>query len=176
MATVNQEFPSAPMGGRMVRTVVVSAALLLVITFVGIWIARRHARGHMKTLIEARIVGVPLGTLIMMAPLFLYERSKVARFAIRDNCLVLGGKSYPLLGLVEVARDPEVMRGAIKIVGNGGLGAVRGRYRSKRIGTFHAFLSSTENAVVLRWTDRVVAVSPADPEFFIMCARSAADG
>lgn len=171
MATVNQEFPSAPMGGRVV---VFSAALLLVITFAAFWISFRYARADMKTLIGTSVAGGPLIALAMMVPMFLYERSKVARFEIRDNCLVLGGKSYPLQGLVEVARDPEIMRRAMKVIGNGGLGAIRGRYWSKRIGTFHAFLSSTENAVVLRWPERVVAVSPADTEFFITCAKSAA--
>lgn len=174
MATVNQEFPSTPMGGRVVRTVVGAAALLLVATFVGLWFSFKYARADMKTLIGTPAAGVPLISLVVMVPLFLYERSKVARFAIRDSRLVLGGTSYPLEGLVEIARDPEIMRRAIKLMGNGGLGAFRGRFWSKRIGTFHAFLSSPEDAVVLRWPDRVVAVSPADAEFFMICAKSAA--
>ena len=174
MASVNQEFPSAPMGGRLIRVAVLSAALLVVIASVGTWISFRYARPDMKTLMGSSAGGGILFALVMMVPIFLFERSKVARFAIRDNCLVLAGKSYPLQGLVEVARDPEIMRRAVKVMGNGGLGAIRGRYWSKRVGTFHAFLSSPENAVVLRWPDRVVAVSPADAEFFMICARSAA--
>ena len=66
------------------------------------------------------------------------------------------------------------MRWAIRIRGNGGLGAIRGRYWSKRLGKFDAFLTGSENAVVLRWPDKVVAVSPADTEFFIYSARAAA--
>jgi hypothetical protein len=73
-----------------------------------------------------------------------------------------------------VTRDREVLHRARKIWGNGGLGAIRGRFKSKRIGKFDAFLTDTDHAVVLRWPDKTVAVSPADPEFFILIARSAA--
>ena len=54
------------------------------------------------------------------------------------------------------------------------MASIRGRYWSKQSGKFDAFMTDPEKAVVLRWPDRLVAVSPADPEFFILCARSAA--
>jgi hypothetical protein len=109
-----------------------------------------------------------------MVPTFLYERSRVAMFTIKDDCLLLGGKSYPLRGAVEIARDPDILKWAMKLYGNGGLGAVRGKFWSKRVGTFQASLTDADYAVVLRWPDRVIAVSPADPEYFITCAKSAA--
>ncbi len=162
------------MGGRVVRTVAslitVFVAAVLVITWM---IARRGAAG-MTAPIGITAVFAPLLALLFMVPTFLYERSRVARFRIADNCLEFGGKSYPLQGVIAVARDPEVMSWAFKLVGNGGLGAIRGRYWSKRIGAFQAFLTDPGYAVVLRWPDRVVAVSPSDPEYFITCAKSAA--
>lgn len=116
----------------------------------------------------------PLLGPVLTAPFFFVERSKVSRFSIAANSLVFGKKNYPLSGLVSVERDPKIMCWAFKRYGNDGLGAIRGRFWSKRVGKFEAFLSGTENAVVLRWPDRVVAVSPADPEFFISCVKSAA--
>ena len=101
-------------------------------------------------------------------------RATTARFSIEDNVLVFAKKRYPLQGVVSVDRDPEILRGAVRLMGNGGLGAIRGRFWSKRIGKFEAFMTGTENAVVVRWPDRVVAVSPSDTEFFISCVRSAA--
>jgi hypothetical protein len=174
MATVNQEFPSAPMGGRVIRTVILSVVIFLVIVVAATWsIARLGSRGLTSTMILTA-VGAPLVGLLMMVPIFLYERSRVAMFTIKDDCLLLGGKSYPLRGAVAIARDPDIMKWAMKLYGNGGLGAIRGRFWSKRVGTFQASLTDADYAVVLRWPDRVIAVSPADPEYFITCAKSAA--
>jgi hypothetical protein len=173
MTTVNQEFQSGPMGRRCVRITMIAfgtiVALVLVnVFFTGRWMGpRATSRSHMIADIA------PLAGLLIAVPAFFFERSKVSRFSIAENSLVLAKKSYPLAGLVSVERDPKIMCWAFKKYGNDGLGAIRGRFWSKRVGKFEAFLTGTENAVVLRWPDRVVAVSPADPEFFITCARSA---
>jgi Bacterial PH domain len=162
------------MGRRMVRTMLVSGVLFVAGIFVATWLIARRGPTGMTPSISIVSLGVPLIGLLMMVPIFLYERSTVARFVIENNSLVLGGKRYPLQGMAEVARDPKIMCRAIKIFGNGGLGAIRGRFWSKRVGRFQASLTDTECAVVLRWPDRVIAVSPADPEFFITCVKSAA--
>ncbi len=173
MATVNQEFQSAPMGRRIViRTVVV-----LVVTLVGASLSMavafnaRPSRATFETKMVATVA--PLCGLIIVIPVALFQRSRIARFRIDENCLVLGRKRYPLEGLVGVAPDPNILRWAFRRRGNGGLGAIRGRYWSKRVGTFEAFMTDPEKAVVLRWPDRVVAVSPSDAEFFIYSVRSA---
>jgi hypothetical protein len=174
MAAVYQEFQGAPMGRRVVLTVALTFGIVLVAVLVNAaFVAGRLMNGRGP--LDRTIVSLaPLVGLVITLPAFLYERSRVSRFAIEDNVLVLAKKRYPLEGLVSAERDPGVLCWAIKVFGNGGLGAIRGRYWSKRIGKFEAFLSGTENAVVLRWPERVVAVSPADPEFFITCAKSAA--
>ena len=56
----------------------------------------------------------------------------------------------------------------------GRTGIFRGYCKSKRMGKFYRFLTNPEKAVVLRWPDNVVAVSPADPEFFMLMSRKAA--
>jgi hypothetical protein len=174
MATINQEFQSAPMGRRVVLTVALVFGIILAAVLVNAaLVAGRMMKG--KALSDRTMATVaPLAGLLITAPIFLYERSKVSRFAIEDNVLVLGSKRYPLQGLQQAGRDPDVMKWAVRVFGNGGLGAIRGKYWSRRIGRFDAFLTGTENAVVLRWPDRVVAVSPADPEFLITCAKTAA--
>jgi len=173
MATVTQEFPSAPMGKRVLFPTVFTFAILLAVLAFNLVLALtelpRIRITRMITVALAPLVGLPV-----LVPMFLFERAKVARFRIEENCLVLGRKRFPLQGVVEVQRDPDVMRWAIKQFANGGLGSIRGSFRSKRLGKFYAFMTGTENAVVLRWPDKVVAVSPADPEFFIYSVRSAA--
>jgi Bacterial PH domain len=78
---------------------------------------------------------------------------------------------FPLEGLKDVAPDREALRGARKIAGNDGLGAVSGRFRSKRLGWFRAYVTDGERAVVLRWPDRCVVISPDQPSWFIETVR-----
>ena len=173
MATVNQEFQSAPMGRRCVRITMFAFGAVVVLVLFNLLITPRWMGAHRNFQSRMIVAFAPLVGLVVTVPVFFIERSKVSRFAISENSLVLGKKSFPLSGLISVERDPKIMCWAFKKYGNDGLGAIRGRFWSKRVGKFEAFLTGTENAVVLRWPDRVVAVSPSDPEFFITCARSA---
>src|SRR5580692_11186221 len=170
MATVNQEFPSAPMGRRVVLTLCVAMAVLALGFVFNLYVALGKIQ-HVAT--GARILQAlaPLLPIAIFVATFLWERSRASRFSIEDNVLVVRKKRYPLLGLVAAERDPEVLRGARRRFGNSGAGSIRGKFASKRLGNFDAFITDPENAVVLRWPGRVVAVSPADPEFFIYSAR-----
>jgi PH (Pleckstrin Homology) domain-containing protein len=173
MATVNQVFPSAPMGRRVVLTLCGVLGVLFLVFVVSAYVALvkvQHAPA------SARIFQVlaPLFPIAVFAASFLWERSGASQFSIEDNVLVLRKKRYPLQGLVAAERDPQVMRNARRRFGSSGAGSICGKFRSKRLGNFEAFLTDPENAVVLRWPDRVLAVSPADPEFFIYSARAAA--
>jgi hypothetical protein len=173
MATVIQEFQSAPMGKRVLIPTVISFAAVVLVLLVNLLIAFKAIPKDSATDRVALAVS-PFVVLGIVLPMFLFERSKVSRFRIDENCLVLGKKRFPLQGAVEVRRDPDAMKWAIKLFANGGLGSLRGSFRSRRLGKFYAFMTGTENAVVVRWPDKTVVVSPADPEFFIYSARSAA--
>jgi hypothetical protein len=173
MATVNQEFPSAPMGRRVVLTLCFVLAVLALGFIFNLYVALGKIQ-HAAT--GARILQAlaPLLPIAVFVATFLWERSRASHFSIENNVLVVRRKRYPLLGLVAAERDPQVLKNARRRFGNSGAGSVRGKFTSKRLGNFEAFLTDPENAVVLRWPERVVAVSPADPEFFIYSARAAA--
>jgi hypothetical protein len=81
---------------------------------------------------------------------------------------------FPLEGLKDVTPDHEALRGARKLVGNDGLGALSGRFRSKRLGWFRAYVTDGERAVVLRWPDRCVVISPDQHAWFIETVRKRA--
>jgi hypothetical protein len=174
MANVNQVFQSAPAGRR-----VYLAAVFAVIAFsVSIGVdaystlpkLRRDAPLSKKIAVTiAPVLTAALGTLY-----FFRQRARIAQFSIEEDVLVLGKKKYPLSGATEVVRDPSLLKGARRRCGNGGLGAITGSFSSKKLGKFYVFMTGTENAVVVRWPDKAVAVSPADTEFFILCARKAA--
>jgi hypothetical protein len=174
MPHVNQVFPSAAMGRRVLFSSVLAIGVLIVMLGINVYfvlIKMPQQPGSTARLLQ---IIAPVLPLLLISIFFFTERSRIAQFRIEDDVLVLGKKRFPLQGLVEAVRDPEVMHRALRKFGNSGMGSIRGRFWSKRLGNFYAFLTGTENAVVLRWRDKVVAVSPADPQFFIYSARAAA--
>jgi Bacterial PH domain len=164
------------MGGRVTRTsvlAILAVGAIAVVEAALFFHDPRHksmALAHTWPPLAAALISIGV-----LSAKFLYERSTTSHFAIEDNVLVLGRKRYPLAGLTEVSEAPDVMSWAFRVSGNGGLGSIRGKYWSKRRGKFHAFLTDTANAVLLRWPSAAVAVSPADPEFFIHTVRKAAE-
>jgi hypothetical protein len=172
MPVVNQQFPSAP-AGRRVSAAIIFAMVAAVAGTAAALFAVVHQPAHPRQPISPSLFLAPLAVPILLFPVALYQRSVVSRIQIEDNNLVLGRKRYPLAGLTAIMRDPAILRWAFRVGGNGGLGAIRGRFWSKRVGKFEAFMTDTEKAVVLRWPDRTVAVSPQDPEFFIYTVRQA---
>jgi hypothetical protein len=82
-----------------------------------------------------------------------------------------GKVRFSLEGLQNALPDREALRGARKIIGNDGLRAISGRFRSKRLGRFHAYVTDSEHAVVLRWPDRCLVVSPQHPSLFVETVR-----
>jgi hypothetical protein len=76
-----------------------------------------------------------------------------------------------LSGLRSVEFDPEAMKRSIRVVGNGGLFAFNGLFWSKKFGKFRVYVTDLEKGVVLKFADRVVVVSPDEPERFIDEAR-----
>jgi hypothetical protein len=81
---------------------------------------------------------------------------------------------FPLAGLVSATADREAMRHAWRMYGNDGLGGISGRFRSKRLGFFRAYLTDPEHAVVLRWPGRCLVISPDHPSSFIEAVRKRA--
>ncbi len=131
-----------------------SFAVLLVVFGVNFYVAEFKLSSHVAPGARMMQIIAPLIGFLILIPTFLVERSRISHFRIEDNVLVLGRKRFPMEGLLEVAKDPDVLRRAIKLFGNGGLGSIRGKYRSKRLGVFYAFLTDTQTAVVLKWPTR----------------------
>lgn len=73
----------------------------------------------------------------------------------------------PRVGLQSARVEPEAFRGSIRTCGNGGLFSFSGWFRSPSLGSFRAFATNPKLAVVLRYADRTIVVSPADPESFV---------
>jgi len=173
MAGVTATFPTAPRDRRVYIALFVSVFAGLVGVVAGVYTASLPT-AHKHNASLAVVLITPAATALIGIILGIREAGTTAQFQIEDDVLVLDRKRFPLTGATEVVRDPLVLKGACRIWGNRGLLAFRGQYRSKRLGRFYAFLTSADHAVVVRWPDRAVAVSPADPEFFMYSARKAA--
>jgi hypothetical protein len=72
----------------------------------------------------------------------------------------------PLDGLKSAVFDPDATRGSIRTFGNGGFFSFTGYFRNKQLGSYRAFMTDRRRAVVLRFLERVVVVSPDRPEDF----------
>jgi hypothetical protein len=185
MATVNQEFQSGPMGRRVIWQMLFAFAVLAFGLVVSTTIAFRSTVRNPSKTDQVITALAPFAGVLIAIPAYFSERATVEKFRIEENVLVLGKRRFPMAGMVEATRDPDVLRGARRVAvweglklaslrGRKGFASIQGFFKSKRVGKFYAFLTGTEKAVVLRWPDKAVAVSPSDPDFFIYMARSAA--
>jgi Bacterial PH domain len=75
-----------------------------------------------------------------------------------------------LAGLRSVTGDIEAMRGAIRLLIIDGVFSFTGRYWSMKLGWYRALVTDPSRAVVLRYADRKIVISPHDPQQFIMRA------
>ena len=82
---------------------------------------------------------------------------------------------FPLAGLADISANPAAMHRAWKVWGNDGLGAITGRFRSRQLGTFEALLTNPPQAVVLRWPDRTLVISPDRTPYFVETIRERAN-
>jgi hypothetical protein len=63
--------------------------------------------------------------------------------------------------------DPEAMRRSLRTFGNGGLFCVAGHFWNRKLGAYRAFATDPQRAVVLRFSNRTVVVTPDRPETFV---------
>jgi hypothetical protein len=69
--------------------------------------------------------------------------------------------------LQSASTDPNALSGSLRIFGNGGLYSFTGLFWSSKLGRFRAYITDPTRTVILRFADRVVVISPADPDAFV---------
>ena len=158
----DREFAPAPLGGRVrLMTWLSMVSVVVADAIVAVLLMERYPpwRVWSGLLIAPALVGV------------IWYGALIRRYRLRGDEIVVERAwltaRLPLAGLVAVETDREALRGACKIFGNDGLGAYAGRFRSKKLGKFRAYVSDPACAVVLRWPDRCLVVSPAQPGEFV---------
>ena len=63
------------------------------------------------------------------------------------------------------------LRWSLRLWGNGGFFSISGFFRNRTLGRYRAFVMDPKRAVVLTFADRVVVVSPDQPERFVSIVR-----
>jgi len=115
----------------------------------------------------------PAAAPLVLAAVWIFSR--IGRYRVsREEIVVelaVGARRFALAGLQSVTPDPAALRGAHKLVGNDGLGALSGRFRSQHLGTFRAYLTDDARAVVLRWPDCCLVISPQQHSLFVDTVR-----
>ncbi len=88
----------------------------------------------------------------------------------RDSILVhrfLWATRLSRTGLRSATHDPALIVGGIRVFGNGGFFSFSGWFRNKHLGTYRAYITDPALAVVLRYGDHTVVLSPEHPERFV---------
>ena len=159
------KFHSAPWSNLLIGISVLATGLC---TGVGFLLATREGpAGRVGAWLMVWVVAVAL--------LFTVRGYWVSSDAVRVRRLFWSTR-LPLEGLVSVTFEPMAMRGSARAFGNGGFFAFTGRFHNERLGSFRAYVTDPARAVVLRYADRVVVVSPAAPEAFVRDIESARRG
>jgi len=116
----------------------------------------------------------PLRWSIMLLPLFLIACAApfmVRGYTVTDGALIVHRLGWnfriSLGGLMSAEADPAAMDRSIRISGNGGLFVFCGLFRNSKLGMYRAFCTDAAHAVVLRFPDRIVVVTPDQPEKFV---------
>jgi hypothetical protein len=63
--------------------------------------------------------------------------------------------------------DPDAGKGAVRVMGNGGLFGYYGTFRSGRLGTFSAHATDWKFGVVVRTGGKTYVLTPEEPEMFV---------
>jgi Bacterial PH domain len=112
--------------------------------------------------------------IILICALFTVRGYSITNDAILVERL-LWTTRVPLDGLKSVVFDPHATRGSMRTFGNGGFFSFTGYFRNKELGSYRAFMTDRRRAVVLRFLDRVILMSPDRPEDFVKTISMYAD-
>jgi Bacterial PH domain len=74
---------------------------------------------------------------------------------------------WRLRDLRDVSVQPGVLAGSIRTFGIGGFFGYFGRFRGRLLGSYKAYVTDGSRAVVLRFFDDTIVISPEDPASFV---------
>lgn len=162
-------FPAAPWSKLLKAVSAVSTLVLLAVTYAA-WRAAPPGLTGLAHVVGIAVACIPFAV-ALIALLFVVVGYEVDANELRVRRL-LWTTTLRLKGVNHLWQDPEVVKGSLRVIGNGGLFSFSGVFWSKRLGRYRIFATDLKRCVVLVPTDRVVVVTPADPDAFIQHIRT----
>ncbi len=74
---------------------------------------------------------------------------------------------FQLSKLTSARIDPEAFNRSLRLFGNGGFFCFAGWFRNSKLGVYRAYATDAKRAVVLRFLDKTIVVTPDNPEKFV---------
>jgi len=150
----------APWGTALKTMSGIFTLLLLGIAWLGI-----RTEADMGAIWYASMVGVPLLILVIglnytvLGYQLTSEKLRIRRLGWFSE--------WDLDGIEAVAADSGAMVGSRRMLANGGLFSFSGRFRNKHLGIYRAQATDPNRAVILRWSNRTLVITPDEPERFV---------
>ena len=77
----------------------------------------------------------------------------------------------PIASLKSVEKAPDLMNRSVRTFGNGGLFGFYGAFWKPGFGKFRAYVTNPENTVALMSDEKMIALSPDQPQVFVRMLR-----
>ena len=159
---------SAPLGRSLKVTTTIVVGILIVIPIIGVLIKLPQT-----LLLHKPVVGIIVLYCMILIPLTILIGT--ALFMIRGYAITkdklfiqrLGWKTaIDLSHLQTVEINPDAIKKSTQVFGNGGLFSVTGKFRSEQLGSYIAYVTNPDLAVILNFTNKVIVVTPDNPNIF----------
>jgi hypothetical protein len=163
-------FPAAPWSKLLWVATIFTCVLLGSVGYAA-WRVIPHLPSKPGAALVGTLVAATPPLVALLAVLFV-----VREFALEGRALavrrLLWWTVVPLEGLKSIAMDAEVLRGSLRVAGNGGLFSITGTFWNRRVGRYRAFITDPSKVVILVTPGRTIALSPADPAAFVDRVRA----
>ncbi|MES1023360.1 PH domain-containing protein [Gloeocapsa sp. BRSZ] len=155
---MNEVF-KAPWAISLIAITVVVSTILVGIILIGLLTGPR-----------SDIAWIVAMVIIPLAILLISVFFSIRGYAIADNTLYIQRLGWntkvDLKNLITADVNPQAMRNSIRKWGNGGLFSFSGKYYNRKLGNYEAYATDLTKAVILKFRDRTIVVTPEHPERF----------
>jgi hypothetical protein len=165
-------FDAAPWSRLLWGATIFSTVILLAVGYAA-WQVIPRVPGKPATELVGTLVAWTSPLVVLIAVLFVVRGFSLERGG-RDLVVqrLIWSTVLPLEGLESVGADPELVRGSLRVAGNGGLFSITGIFWNRRLGRYRAFITDPKKVVVLVTPGKTIAVSPDDPKMFVDRVRA----
>lgn len=162
-------FPAAPWS---LALKIISALGTLVLLGVGIWTLGTHPHTPGLQATSMIVLGCVAWTILLLSALFVVRSYTLDGQRLRVQRL-LWSTRVELQSVTEASDGSSLHQGTLRLFGSGGVLSFSGLFYNRRIGTYRAFITDWNRAVIVHAQPRPVVISPADPKAMMVALQAA---